>query len=95
MGQIVQDGTHGGGAGIAASEDVQHQPVYDLLVVNHVGVGLLELHVFVQGVVYRVGGDFLVGQLSLVLGDDLQCVENANESGPGSNGLDWVLVQEV
>jgi hypothetical protein len=53
------------------------------------------LHVFVQGVVYRAGGDFLVGQLSLVLGDDLECVENTGESGLGSNALDWVLVEEV
>lgn len=58
-----------------------------MLLVDHVGVGLLELHIFAQGVVYRAGSDFLVGQLSLVLGDE-SIVLLLRERGADVNSFD-------
>lgn len=48
------------------------------MVIHHVRVGFLQLNVFIQGVVDRAEGDVLLGELSLVLGDDL---EGAQDTG--------------
>lgn len=47
FGQVVHDGAHRGGGGVPAGEDVEHQPVDDLVVVDQVWVCSLELDIFV------------------------------------------------
>lgn len=39
--------------------------------------------------------DRFVGQLSLILCDDLECIQNAGEGWLGPNPLDRVLVEKI
>jgi len=52
MGRDVHSGAHGGRGGVAVSEDVEHQPVEDLFVIDRLGGGLLVLDMLVE-VVFR------------------------------------------
>lgn len=91
---VIGHRTHSTSRRVTTSQDVEHQPVDDLVVVDKV-MCVFETVVLVNEQVDRLSLGRTRSNLLLIYGEDLDSVQEAIHKGPGTNSPDGVLIQPL